>query len=135
MATASLDRTAAAPWPLRILLVLLIVLGGVGLLASLPVIIASMMMFDAPGSNANPLTWWLSLALTALPVAALAVIATSIAALRSFSRRRLVWPLAILAGWLALVAIPLALLEITCDGQFACPRPAAAAIGDPRPLR
>ena len=124
-----------APWLARIGLVLLIVIGVAGVVASLPVLIASAMMFAGPGSK-NLLTQLLFVSLIALPLVATTVIVSALFALRNYTCRRAMLPLALLIGWLTCVGTLFAILEWRCDGEFACGKAILPpAVGVSPPLR
>lgn len=102
-------------WPMTGLWVLVAVNSG-------PIIfIVSMMMFDAPGSEDNPITHLLSLFFVAIPMAAF------LAPFFAYPFKKKGQTKKIMAIFFGLPAIPagaliilMLILNIFCDGQFAC---------------
>jgi hypothetical protein len=107
-------------WSLRAIPALIGVLALLSLPFSALFALGSTMLFDAPGSERNPLTWLLATLLWASPVVALATIAVAAQTVRSFSSRRLNLLILIPATWwIAYLALQ-AVSEAFCTGRTVC---------------
>jgi hypothetical protein len=106
---------------LKPLLALLQVLAGLSLIPWPLVLLMTVFLFDAPGSDSSPLTVALALAILVYP-------APILAGAWGFWKNRGTATNAVLARFTllslsspALLVILIGALEFFCDGQFACP--------------
>tara|TARA_B100000674_G_scaffold495594_1_gene523447 strand:- start:3770 stop:4087 length:318 start_codon:yes stop_codon:yes gene_type:complete len=99
---------------LRIGLTILSVIGAV---MSMPLVMFSPMMFDAPGSDENPLTHFLLFSVLAFPV--LCIMGGILPWI--FKRHpKSIWLYGLSGLAVVLLVVAIALLSIQCGGDFAC---------------
>jgi uncharacterized membrane protein len=108
-------------WAVTLLGVALLILGVLGLLASPFAILASPFLFDAPGSDQNPLVFALLAGMLLLPVASIVAIVASWLAARRGSRVALAIAGASVLGWIVYMASVSSALDDKCGGQLSCP--------------
>lgn len=99
---------------LRIGLTILSILGAV---MSMPLVMFSPMMFDAPGSDENPLTQFLFFSVLAFPVLCLM---GGILPWKFKHNPKSIWLYALSGLAVGLFVTAIVLLEAACDGDFNC---------------
>lgn len=99
---------------LRIGLTILSILGAV---MSMPLVMFSPMMFDAPRSDENPLTQFLFFSVLAFPVLCLM---GGILPWKFRHNPKSIWLYALSGLAVGLFVTAIVLLEVTCGGDFGC---------------
>lgn len=99
---------------LRIGLTILSVIGAV---MSMPLVMFSPMMFDAPGSDENALTQFLFFSVLAFPVLCLM---GGILPWKFRHNPKSIWLYGLSGLAIALIVVAAALLELQCGGDFSC---------------
>jgi hypothetical protein len=116
-------------WPPRRAVIffgtILLVLSILALCASPFAVIASPFLFDAPGSDTNPIMFYLLGGLLALPLVSILAIVASWKAARRGSRAGLAISCVAVFGWIGYMAAVNHELDVKCGGMFGCPPGAA----------
>ena len=116
-------------WPPRravvVFGIILLVLSILALCVSPFAVIASPFLFDAPGSDTNPIMFFLLGGLLALPFVSILAIVASWKAARRASRVGLAIACVAGFGWIAYMAAVNYELDVKCGGMFGCPSAAA----------
>jgi hypothetical protein len=113
-------------WAITLLGTILLIVGALGTLASPFAILAAPFLFDAPGSDKNPIMFYFLGGLLALPFVSIATIVASWKAARRGSRAGLAVAAVLVFGWAAYMAAVNYTLDVKCGGMFSC-SPADAA--------
>jgi hypothetical protein len=122
-----MDKTKqeVSGWPPRravvIFGIILLVLSILAACVSPFAVIASPFLFDAPGSDTNPIMFFLLGGLLALPFVSILAIVASWKAARRGSRVGLAVACAAGFAWIAYMAAVNYELEVKCGGMFGCP--------------
>ena len=95
----------------------LTVLSILGALMAAPLVMFSPMIFDAPGSDENNLTWFLFFAVLAFPVLCLM---GGILPWKFRHNPKSIWLYALSGLAVGLFVTAIVLLEVTCGGDFGC---------------
>lgn len=82
---------------------------------------ATVFLFDAPGSERSPLTYMLGAGLLLAPVVFCLTATKARSASQFLNRKMLSQAASYFLGWLAYMALTLGSMEVFCGGSFACP--------------
>lgn len=134
------EQEVAPPWA-QAILILGIIIGGIGLLVSPWMLIVTIFMFDSPQAASNPITLALAAGWVAGPIVALILTIAGAVGLVAAARRRRAparsaayLQLLCAGAWCVYMAMTLAVLEIRCDGNFACDEGKGRMPDGPRPV-